>query len=61
MRNNGCVPNHVHVLGVTKVAEGSKYDGKAADVWSCAVVLFNMLAGFFPSEADAAKVGKTKA
>lgn len=44
------------VLGSAKVVEGSKYDGKAGDIWSCAVVLFTMLAGFSPFKIDAAEV-----
>jgi len=40
----------------TKVGEGSKYDGKAADIFSTGACLFTMLAGFPPFGADDVKV-----
>ena len=41
---------------LAKVLEGSRYDGKAADVWSSAAVLFTMLAGFSPPKIAGAEV-----
>jgi serine/threonine protein kinase len=34
------------------VIEDRGYDGAAADIWSCGVILFILLAGFLPFEDD---------
>ena len=46
----------MRVRGGAKVGKGSKYDGKAADIFSAGVCLFTMLAGFSPFDVDEAKV-----
>ena len=47
-----CTPCGAFAYMAPEIIRGDKYDGKKADIWSCGVILYSLVAGFPPFQDE---------